>query len=62
MILHREAVTAGGYAMVATVISVDMDLVARSAPSGNTHFIPVTMDQALDARRQRATRIGTIRC
>jgi biotin-dependent carboxylase-like uncharacterized protein len=32
IVLHREAVSGGGYAQVATVISADMDVVARSAP------------------------------
>ena len=33
IILHRDAVSGGGYAMVGTVISADMDLVARAAPA-----------------------------
>ncbi|MEJ7651305.1 MAG: biotin-dependent carboxyltransferase family protein [Nakamurella sp.] len=58
IVLHRDAVSGGGYAMVATVISADMDLVARAAPGTVTRFTPVTMDQALDARRERAARIA----
>ncbi|TYC97941.1 biotin-dependent carboxyltransferase [Arthrobacter echini] len=54
IVLHRDAVSGGGYAMVATVISADMDLVARSAPGTQTHFEPVTMDQALAARADAA--------
>ncbi len=50
IVLHRDAVSGGGYAMVATVISADMDLIARSAPGTLTHFEPVTMEQALAAR------------
>lgn len=52
IILHRDAVSGGGYAMVATVISADMDLLARSAPGTTTTFRSVTMDEALAARRE----------
>jgi biotin-dependent carboxylase-like uncharacterized protein len=51
IILHREAVSAGGYAQVATVISADMDLVARSSPGTKTQFVPLDMDAALAARK-----------
>ncbi len=54
IVLHRDAVSGGGYAMVATVISADMDVVARSAPGTQTHFEPVTMEQALAARADAA--------
>jgi biotin-dependent carboxylase-like uncharacterized protein len=54
IVLHRDAVSGGGYAMVATVISADMDLVARAAPGTVTRFVPVGMDEALTARRERA--------
>jgi biotin-dependent carboxylase-like uncharacterized protein len=53
IILHRDAVSGGGYAMVATVISADMDLVARAAPGTKTRFVPVEMNDALRARRAR---------
>lgn len=53
IILHRDAVSGGGYAMVATVISADMDLVARAAPGTTTRFREVTQEQALAARRER---------
>ncbi|MHA7286545.1 5-oxoprolinase subunit C family protein [Arthrobacter sp. MDT3-44] len=54
IVLHRDAVSGGGYAMVATVISADMDLVARSAPGTVTHFEAVTMEQALAVRADAA--------
>jgi len=60
IILHRDAVSGGGYAMVATVISADMDLVARCAPGTKTRFISVTMEQALEARSENAARITRI--
>jgi biotin-dependent carboxylase-like uncharacterized protein len=60
IILHRDAVSGGGYAMVATVISADMDLVARCSPGTKTHFVAVTMDQALDARHANSARVARI--
>lgn len=53
IVLHRDAVSGGGYAMVATVISADMDLVARASPGTKTKFVPVDMDEALRARAAR---------
>lgn len=58
IVLHRDAVSGGGYAMVATVISADMDLVARAAPGTRTRFVPVDMDTALVARKDRVERLA----
>ncbi|MEW1810441.1 biotin-dependent carboxyltransferase family protein [Pseudarthrobacter phenanthrenivorans] len=56
IILHRDAVSGGGYAMVGTVISADMDLVARAAPGTATRFVAVSLAVALKARRDHAER------
>ena len=56
IILHRDAVSGGGYAMVGTVISADMDLVGRAAPGTVTSFAAVSLDEALDARKELAER------
>jgi biotin-dependent carboxylase-like uncharacterized protein len=61
IILHRDAVSGGGYVMIATVISADMDTVAQSAPGSKTRFVPVDIDAALVARRERAERLGRLR-
>lgn len=61
IILHRDAVSGGGYAMVGTVISADMDLVARAAPGTTTRFIEVTMDEALSARKEYSARLARLR-
>jgi biotin-dependent carboxylase-like uncharacterized protein len=50
IILHRDAVSGGGYAMVATVISVDMNTVGQSSPGTRTRFRAVSLDDALTAR------------
>ncbi|TLM71606.1 biotin-dependent carboxyltransferase family protein [Pseudarthrobacter sp. NamB4] len=56
IILHRDAVSGGGYAMVGTVISADMDLVARAAPGTATRFVAVSLADALEARGDLAER------
>ena len=57
IILHRDAVSGGGYAMIATVISADMDTVAQSAPGARTRFVAVDLEAALAARRERGERL-----
>ncbi|HLF40472.1 MAG TPA: biotin-dependent carboxyltransferase family protein [Acidimicrobiia bacterium] len=61
IILHRDAVSGGGYAMVATVISSDMDRVGQSAPNTKTRFVEVDLDGALAARKEYKARIGRLR-
>lgn len=56
IILHRDAVSGGGYAMVGTVISADMDLVARAAPGTATRFVAISLADALEARQDHAER------
>jgi biotin-dependent carboxylase-like uncharacterized protein len=60
IVLHRDAVSGGGYAMIATVISADMDAIAQSAPGSKTRFVAVDLDAALAARRERADRISRL--
>jgi biotin-dependent carboxylase-like uncharacterized protein len=57
IVLHRDAVSGGGYAMVATVISADLDAIAQSAPGARTRFMPVDLEGALAARSHRADRV-----
>lgn len=51
IILLRDAVTGGGYAMLGTVISADLDLVAQLQPNQGITFASVNMQQALQARK-----------
>jgi biotin-dependent carboxylase-like uncharacterized protein len=53
IVLHRDAVSGGGYFMIGTVISADMDLVGQLQPHTQVKFVSVTLDQALAARRDR---------
>jgi biotin-dependent carboxylase-like uncharacterized protein len=60
IVLHRDAVSGGGYAMIATVISADLDAVAQSAPGAATRFVPVDLEAALAARRERSARLQEV--
>ena len=60
IILHRDAVSGGGYVMVATVISSDMDIVGQSAPKSRTSFVEVDLDGALAARRHYRDRTARL--
>jgi biotin-dependent carboxylase-like uncharacterized protein len=60
IILHRDAVSGGGYAMVGTVISIDMGLVAQSAPGTVTRLSEVSLDDALAARRDARSRFAEL--
>ncbi len=60
IVLHCDAVSGGGYAQAATVISADMDLFARLTPGAKVRFVPVTMDEALAARAARQARLERI--
>ncbi|OYU59561.1 MAG: allophanate hydrolase [Bradyrhizobium sp. PARBB1] len=53
IVLHRDAVSGGGYFMVGTVVSADMDLIGQLQPHMPTRFVKVTMDQAIAARADR---------
>ena len=54
IVLHRDAVSGGGYFMVGTVISADMDLIGQLQPHTPARFVEVTMAQALKARKDQA--------
>ena len=60
IVLHRDAVSGGGYFMIGTVISPDLDVVGQSSPNTQTRFVEVDIDQAIAARevlRQRVARL-----
>lgn len=61
IVLHRDAVSGGGYFMVGTVISADMDLIGQMQPHTQARFVAVTMAQALKARKDRAKLIARIK-
>jgi allophanate hydrolase subunit 2 len=61
IILHRDAVSGGGYAMIGTVISADMDKVAQMQPNNRAKFVKVDLDAALAARAEHKRRLQRLR-
>lgn len=61
IVLHRDAVSGGGYFTLGAVISADMDLIGQLQPHTPTRFVKVDMEQALAARADRAALRGRIR-
>ena len=61
IVLHRDAVSGGGYFMIGTVISADLDLIGQLQPHAGAQFVPVTMEQALAARHDRQKLLQEIR-
>jgi len=61
IVLHRDAVSGGGYFMVGTVIAADMDLIGQLQPHSQARFVEVTVAQALKARKDRAKLLDKIR-
>ena len=60
IVLMRDAVTGGGYATVATVISPDRDLLSQCRTHQSIRFEAVTVEEALEARRRRQERLTEI--
>ena len=61
IVLHRDAVSGGGYFMLGTVISADMDLIAQLQPHKPVQFVEVGMEEALAARAERTAQLDRIR-
>jgi biotin-dependent carboxylase-like uncharacterized protein len=61
IVLMRDAVTGGGYATIGTVVSADRDLLAQQRTHETIHFEPVTVEEALDARRSSEESLAEIR-
>jgi biotin-dependent carboxylase-like uncharacterized protein len=61
IVLHRDAVSGGGYFMVGTVISADMDLIGQLQPHTPTRFVKVDLKTSLAARHDRAAMLDKVR-
>ncbi|MCZ6773510.1 MAG: biotin-dependent carboxyltransferase family protein [Proteobacteria bacterium] len=61
IVLHRDAVSAGGYFQIGAVISADMDLIGQMQPNLPTRFVEVDMDAALAARAERGALMARVR-
>jgi biotin-dependent carboxylase-like uncharacterized protein len=61
IVLHRDAVSGGGYMMLGCIISADMDLIGQLQPHSPARFVAVTMEEALAARRDRQAALERVR-
>ncbi|CAM1373657.1 5-oxoprolinase subunit C family protein [Tenacibaculum xiamenense] len=61
IILHRDAVSGGGYFTLGAVISADMDIIGQLPPNRPVKFIKVTMDEALLARKERSKQLQEVK-
>jgi biotin-dependent carboxylase-like uncharacterized protein len=61
IVLHRDAVSGGGYFMVGTVVSADMDLIGQLQPHTPARFVKVDMNDALRARHDREALLNKLR-
>lgn len=61
IVLHRDAVSGGGYFMLGTIISADMDLIGQLQPHQPARFVKVDIETALKARAEEKARIGRLR-
>jgi biotin-dependent carboxylase-like uncharacterized protein len=59
--LLNDAVTGGGYATIATIISADLDRAGQSKTNDETRFVEVDLDAALSARRERHDHLARVR-
>lgn len=60
IVLHRDAVSGGGYFMIGTVVSADMDLIGQLQPHQPARFEKVDMAGALAARKDRARMLAEV--
>ncbi|MCI2422648.1 biotin-dependent carboxyltransferase family protein [Saccharopolyspora sp. K220] len=61
IVLLNDAVTGGGYATIGTIISTDRDRIAQTKTGDKVRFVPVDLETALAARRDRRARLEKIR-
>jgi urea carboxylase len=61
IVLHRDAVSGGGYFTLGAVISADMDLIGQLQPNTPVRFARVDIEEALAARAERAALLNRLR-
>lgn len=61
IVLHRDAVSGGGYFQIGAVISADMDLIGQLQPNTPVKFVKVDMETALAARKDKAELLAKLR-
>lgn len=60
IVLLNDATSGGGFVTIGTVISPDLDLVARSRPNSKCRFSAITIDQAMDARLEHRKKLNAL--
>jgi len=61
IVLHRDAVSGGGYFTLGAIISADMDYIGQLQPHTPVKFKAVSMEDALAARKERHQLLDQIR-
>ena len=61
IVLHRDAVSGGGYFTLGAIISADMDMIGQLQPHTSVKFRKVNMVQAAAARASRKKMLGAVR-
>ncbi|MES9793551.1 biotin-dependent carboxyltransferase family protein [Priestia megaterium] len=57
IVLLHDGTTGGGFVTIGTVISSDLDQISQSRPLSTCRFLAVTMDQAIEARKERQKKL-----
>lgn len=60
IVLQNDGTTGGGFVTIGAVIHQDLDLIAQSRPLSKCRFITVTLEQALEARKERNTKMAKL--
>ena len=61
IVVLKDAITGGGYATIGTVISVDLDIVGQTRTNSVTHFLRISLEEALNARHGYKRRLAKVR-
>jgi biotin-dependent carboxylase-like uncharacterized protein len=59
--LLNDAVTGGGYATIATIISTDLDRMAQVKTNEKVRFVSVSLQEALQARQDNKRKIAAVK-
>jgi allophanate hydrolase subunit 2 len=60
-VLHRDAVSGGGYFMLGTVVSSNMNLSGQLQPHQPARFVRIDMETALEARAEEKARLARLK-
>lgn len=60
IVLLRDAVSGGGYMTLGTVIGADLDIIGQLQPNYRARFVPISLEEAMEARRQYRQRLDRL--